>query len=255
MMDIKELSIKLGTHMALSGVTAEVPKGRLIGLIGPNGSGKTTLLRALCGLLPTYSGEITYEGQALNTLSLVKKSTLIGYLPQGRTIAWNLSVKEIVALGAMGLPPPEAHTIALASLELVGLKAMAEHGVLNLSGGQKSRVLLARLLATRCQVLLLDEPLSGLDPAWQRQVLHILISRARLGHTVIISLHDLGLAIDMCDQVMVLDDGKLIAHGEPETIINSELLERIFDLSGEVDKDDNGLRLRLSKHPILNIAP
>ncbi|MFT4090897.1 MAG: ABC transporter ATP-binding protein, partial [Asticcacaulis sp.] len=131
-------------------------------------------------------------------------------------------------------PVAERAGLAEAMLERVGLAALSDQGVFNLSGGQRARVLLARLMATQCPVMVLDEPLAALDPAWQRQVLWLLKQMAAAGHTVIVSLHDIGLAVQMCDEVLVLSEGRLIAQGAPDDVISPQVLRDVFGLSGAV---------------------
>jgi len=233
MIEIKNLSVTLGRTVAVDGLTARFGAGRLYGLVGPNGSGKTTLLKALTGLLPV-TGELRLEGERVAEMSPGQRASRIAYLPQERQVAWNLSAREIVALGAMRRPERERAALAEALLERVGLGERAGQGIFSLSGGQRARVLLARLMATQCPVMVLDEPLAALDPAWQRQVLRVLKQLAAEGHTVIVSLHDLGLSVQMCDEVLVLNAGRLVAQGAPETVICPELLREVFGLSGEV---------------------
>ncbi|MEM9965815.1 MAG: ABC transporter ATP-binding protein [Asticcacaulis sp.] len=233
MIDINSVSVRIGQTMAVDRLSTRFDGGRLYGVIGPNGSGKTTLLKALAGLLP-YEGDIRIAETSLADMSLSQRAAKTGYLPQERMVAWNLSAREIVELGLTGRAVSERAARAEAMLERVGLGACSTQGIFALSGGQKARVLLARLMATQCPVMVLDEPLAALDPAWQRQVLWLLKQLAAEGHTVVVSLHDLGLAVQMCDEVLVLNEGRFVAQGVPEVVISPEVLRDVFGLSGAV---------------------
>ncbi|MDC7681932.1 ABC transporter ATP-binding protein [Asticcacaulis sp. BYS171W] len=246
MIEVSALEVRIGATVAVASVEARFDAGRLYGVVGPNGSGKTTLIRALTGLLTPEAGEVRVEGHDVASLSLAQRAARIGYLPQERTIAWDLSVAEIVRLGTKD----GNEAVVGEVLTQVGLETLANRGVFSLSGGQRARALLGRLLATRCPVLLLDEPLMALDPAWQRQVLLILKDMAARGHTVIASLHDLGLAAQFCDAVCVMRDGRVAAFGAPEQAFTPEVLAEVFGLSGELRTEAEGLALHLAARPL-----
>lgn len=251
MIDMHALSVNLGRTQALRALDTRFEAGRLYGLAGPNGSGKSTLLKAVAGLVG-FTGDIRIAGEALADLPLKARAARIGYLPQERAIAWNLSAQAVVELGLMRRPASERAAVSRSLLERVGMGDHAQTGVFHLSGGQRARVLLARLMATQCPVLLLDEPLAALDPAWQRQILRLLKAMAAQGHTVIVSLHDLGLAAQMCDEVRVLSDGRLVGAGAPEAVFTPALLREVFDLSGEARHEADGVRLWLSPEPVFS---
>ncbi|ADU14611.1 ABC transporter ATP-binding protein [Asticcacaulis excentricus] len=248
MIETQSLSVRLAQTEAVSDVSVRFEPGRIYGLVGPNGSGKTTLLRALAGLVAPSEGVVRIDDHALSSLSLSERAARIGYLPQTRSISWDLTVREIVQLGAQRFRDAEVR--AEAALTEVGLSAVAHRRVFSLSGGQAARVLLARLLATDCQVLLLDEPLTALDPAWQRQGLGVLKAAAARGHVVIASLHDLGLAAAFCDSVCVMHDGRMAGSGAPEQAFTPALLAEVFHLNGGFRASDDGPALHLAAHPV-----
>jgi len=244
-LNIQTVSIKLGRETVVREVSAELTPGRLHILIGPNGAGKTTLLKGLAGLIPLQSGMVSYKGLDLAAQRPASRAEHIAYLPQDRGIAWDLSCVDVAALGVQNLPPELARQKAFAELEALGLQEIADRGVFSLSGGQRARVLLARVLVSPADVLLLDEPLIALDPAWQRQVLLRLKQRAEAGQTVVLSLHDLHLAAEFADTVMLMHNGRLVRMDAPEKIFIPGLLADVFNLKGELTQQGGLRTLRL----------
>ncbi|WAC48775.1 ABC transporter ATP-binding protein [Asticcacaulis sp. SL142] len=232
MIDIHNLDIDMGHSRVVNEFTARFETGRLHAIIGPNGAGKTSLLKAVCGLLPSAAGAIRLDGHDLTALSLRERARLMAYLPQERAIAWDLKAIDIVTLGCLGMSAEDSLKHAQQQLEVMGLSNKAQTSVFNLSGGQRARVLLARLLATEAKIYCLDEPLTALDPAWQRRVLEVLRARAAQGRTIIVSLHDIGLAAQFADDLWVLDQGRLVAHGEPEAALSDKVLRQVFNITG-----------------------
>jgi iron complex transport system ATP-binding protein len=225
---------RLDGRMALDAPHFEVRAGELVGVLGPNGAGKTTLLRSALGLLKLESGVARLAGRDVSTLKERERARLVGYLPQERRVAWSLPAWRIAALGATDRPPAEARVAALAALERVGLAALADRGVLEMSGGERARVLMARLLATRAPLLVADEPLAGLDPDAQLLVLDILRGEAAAGRAVVATLHDLTHAARVCDRLVVLHHGKVAAVGEPRQALAPEVLASVFHLDGRL---------------------
>lgn len=243
-----DMSVNLNNRAIIRRLNMRFERGKLSVLIGPNGAGKSTTLKALAGLLPLKSGHVWVNDTAsVHALMPVERASVIGYLPQERHIAWNLKAVEVAALGVSHLGAKAARMRGFDQLLNLGLQEQADTGVMELSGGQRARVLLARVLASQASVLLLDEPLIALDPIWQRQVLHILRTRARQGVSVVISLHDLHLTAQFADHIIVLDQGAKIIDGTPRDVFTPERLADVFGLEGSFD--DRG------QHPILSLSP
>lgn len=238
---LENVSVKLGGETVVHEVGVTLAPGRLHVLVGPNGAGKTTLLKAMASLLPLSFGHISLNDQSVARMTPARRAEIVAYLPQDRTIAWNLSSVDVASLGAYHLPPELARQKAFSELQALGLQEVADRGVFGLSGGQRARVLLARVLVSPAEIFLLDEPLIALDPAWQRHVLIRLKQRAEAGQTVILSLHDLHLAAQFADTVLLMDGGQLIACDVPEKVFTGNLLSQVFNLSGEMTR--GGLRL------------
>ena len=199
--------MKLAGRVVLSDISLSLSPGHLVALVGPNGAGKTTLLRALAGLVPS-DGAIHVGGDALASLSLRERARRFAYLPQGHIVHWPLPARDIVALGRYPhgatdparLTPKDIEAV-LRAMQAADVIAFSERRVTELSGGERSRVALARVFAVEAPVILADEPTSSLDPRHQIDVMKTLRAAADKGTLVIVVTHDLGLAARFADLV------------------------------------------------------
>ena len=235
--------VRRGKALVLDSASLSVTPGEVLGVVGPNGAGKTTLLRAGLGLTPLESGRALLSGRPVDGLSPIERARLVGYLPQERRLAWNLRAVDVAALGAPDLPPGEALALARDRLARVGILDLADRGVLDMSGGERARVLLARLLATRAPLLVADEPVAGLDPDAQLLTLDLLRAEAAAGTAVVVTLHDLGLAARSCDRVLVLNHGRVAADAAPMAALSPAVLAEVFKLDGALIETPAGLTL------------
>jgi iron complex transport system ATP-binding protein len=239
-LEIAGVTVRRAGHPVVSDVSLSVGEGEIVGLIGPNGAGKTTLLRAALGLQGLAEGVVRLGGRPIEGLGEQERAGLAGYLPQERRVAWNMPAWRIAALGSAGKPPAQAEQVARACLAELEIGSLAERGVLDMSGGERARVLLARLLATGAPLLVADEPAAGLDPDAQFLVLERLRARARAGAGVILTLHDLTLAARGCDRLAVLRHGRLHALGAPNEALSPQVLSEVFGLDGRLADSDAG---------------
>lgn len=215
----------------LSDVTAEFPAGEVTAICGPNGAGKSSLLSALAGLLATDSGEVLLDGAPLLSIRSQHRARALGYLPQVPEVAWDVSVETLVSLGRLpwkGAPASEAAEAVEQALAALDLEALRHRPVNQLSGGERTRALMARVLATRPRWLLADEPLANLDLAHGAALVRHFRQQAEAGTGVILVLHDLATAMNHADRVLVLDRGELVAVGPPGEALSESVVERVW---------------------------
>lgn len=237
---LKGLTARQGRKTVLDGASLSVSAGEVVGVVGPNGAGKTSLLRAGLGLLATTTGAAALSGRPVAQLKPHERARLVGYLPQDRRVAWNLPARMVAALGATDLADDAADGLALEMLTRVGAGDLVDRGVLDMSGGERARVLLARLLATRAPLLVADEPVAGLDPDAQLLTLDLLRAEAEKGAGVVVTLHDLGLAARSCDRIVVVEAGKVVADAAPREALSTDVLRTVFRLDGALVETEAG---------------
>lgn len=230
----RDLVVALSERDIVRGVSLSLERRHLVALVGPNGAGKTTLLRALAGLIPS-TGDVHVSGTPLSTLSLRERAKQFGYLPQGHVVHWPLPVRDVVALGRYPhgatdpsrLPLRDEDAVRRA-MEFTDVMRLADRRVTELSGGERSRVALARVLAVEAPVVLADEPTASLDPRYQIDVMKNLRGLADSGTLVIVVTHDLSLAARFADTVLVLAEGRIKAQGAPGDALSDAAMHEVF---------------------------
>lgn len=221
------LVVRLDGRTVLDRVSLVLGPGALVALVGPNGAGKSTLLRALAGLVPPEAGQVTLDGASLAALAPRARARRVAWLEQGARAAWGMTVREIAGLGRLPHGDAAAAPVA-AALAAVGLDHMADRRIDRLSGGEARRAMIARVLATAPEVLLLDEPCADLDPAQGFAVMRLLRREAEAGRAVVVVLHDLALAARFADRMALLDAGRLVADGPPDAVMADAVAGRVF---------------------------
>lgn len=227
-----QLALERGGTRVLDGISAALVPGEITAIVGPNGAGKSSLLLALAGLIAPLSGQVTLDDAPLATLDPVMRAKAIGYLPQGADIAWDVAVETLVALGRMPHRDDRAEPVN-AALTALDLHSLRHRPVSTLSGGERARVLLARVLAGEPRWILADEPLAALDLAHQLALAGHLRLCAQAGAGVVIVLHDLTLAMNHADRVLVLDRGTIAADGPPQSALSSQVIQQVWGVATE----------------------
>ncbi|MCH9809023.1 MAG: ABC transporter ATP-binding protein [Alphaproteobacteria bacterium] len=245
-LSVQGLSVQLKRREVLREVSFDLDAGQFVGLIGPNGAGKSTLLKAVMGLL-SRQGKIELKGAALEMLSPQERGRIISYLPQEREVNWPISVEELISLGRAPYHSPfssnsqadlAAIEKAIAAMDLEHIRARS---ALELSGGERARALIARALAQETDLLLSDEPAAGLDPAHQIALMATFSKLARAGRTVLASLHELTLAGQWCDRLILLSEGCIIADGTPDEVLTKDNLANVYGVTAHVSRTGDGL--------------
>ncbi len=245
MLDIKNLTKRYGKFVALNNLNLHIDKGEIFGFVGPNGAGKTTTMRITCGLLQATSGSVFVDGiDALNKPQKIKKK--VGYVPDFFGVYDNFKVMEYMEFyGSMyGVGYNEVVATSRGLLDLVNLSDKEDVFVDSLSRGMKQRLCLARALIHNPDLLILDEPASGLDPRARFEMKEILKNLGSMGKTIIISSHILPELAQMCTSVGVMEKGKLIVSGKVDDIINSQSIAQpiIIEIIGNSEQGINILK-------------
>ncbi|HEY9035113.1 MAG TPA: ABC transporter ATP-binding protein [Pseudomonadales bacterium] len=218
----------------LQAISTQVSPGELVALVGPNGAGKSTLLRAMAGIQEGVAGSVTLDGRAIRAMPAAELARRRGYLPQSATAVWPVTVKHLVGLGRLPLrafwqPATTKDIDAIArAMAQTDVTYLADRLVTTLSGGERLRVMLARVLAAEPVLLLADEPLAALDPRHQLQTMQSLRAHCDAGGSAVVALHDLSLACRFCDRLLLLEAGRAVIDGTPEAVMHSGELERVY---------------------------
>ena len=231
------LSVTLAGRVVLNDISLALSSGHLVALVGPNGAGKTTLLRALAGLVLSR-GAVHVGGAALSSLTLRERARRFAYLPQGHIVHWPLAARDIVALGRYPhgatdparLTPRDTEAV-LRAMQATDVVEFSARRVTELSGGERSRVALARVFAVEAPVILADEPTSSLDPRHQIDVMKSLRAAADQGTLVMVVTHDLGLAARFADHLLVLAKGRLASQGAPAEALSEAVMADVFGIT------------------------
>ncbi|MDZ4765630.1 MAG: metal ABC transporter ATP-binding protein [Chloroflexota bacterium] len=245
-LDVRDLTVIYRGDPALQSVSFHVHAGERVAIIGPNGAGKSTLIKAIMGLIQPRSGVIIHADESTGRL---------GYVPQHEGVDWDfpVTVRDVVMMGCarqigwLRRPRREHHAAVAEALDRVGMSALATRQVGELSGGQRRRTFIARALAQRAEMLILDEPFSGVDASAQAELLDVLDALNADGLTILLSTHDLDMAYRRFDKVLALNR-HAIAYGTPDQVYTADSLATLFGKQVTIWQDGKPVRAWLDDH-------
>ena len=243
MIDVDDVSLSFGDLDVLTSVSATIPAGRFVELVGPNGSGKTTLLRTISGALAPDHGTVRVDDVDVHILSSRASSRLVSVVPQDTTISFSFDVRHVVEMGRTPyrsrFSPPDDHDRAVVSdaMEWTETTGLGDRSIDEVSGGERQRVVLARAIAQDTPAILLDEPTASLDVNHQVEMLELVTELVADGKTAVAAIHDLDLAARFCDELVVLAEGTIVDRGPPERVLDGPTVDDAFNAKTAISTD------------------
>ncbi len=233
--EMQNTSLSYGHKPVLGGISLQALPGQMVGLIGPNGSGKSTIIKALSRIIPAHSGKILLDGRDISRIPRIELARLVGVVPQMPLLPSAFTAFEIVLMGRnphLGLfqyEGPKELEIAWRAMERTMTHTLAKRLIGELSGGEIQCLLIARVLAQETKAILLDEPTANLDIGRQVEILDLIKGLSRENNlTILAALHDLNLAAQYCDRLVLINDGRIHAEGTPAEVITSANMKEVY---------------------------
>jgi len=253
-LEVSDLSAGYGEKIVLRDISFTLKKGELVCLIGPNGSGKTTLIRAIGGFADVLHGEILLNGGSLLKMSLRERAKKIAVVPQNTYLEFPYRAYDVVMMGRMpyisrfrGETRDDADAVREA-MEMTGTYELRERRIGELSGGERQRVIIARALAQKPEILLMDEPTAHLDINYQIEIFS-LMKKLTNSAGILCSIHDVNLAAEFADRILMMYQGRIVAEGSPEDVITEENIRRVFRIEMRVSRNPFTGRIYVSRVP------
>lgn len=235
MLQLEDVTLSYGTEMTLSGISLAVGRGEILGIIGPNGSGKSTLLKGICRLLRPNAGRVLVEGRDVSTMTRTQIARRLAVVPQAPNLPDTFTAFEVVLmgrtphLGRFRFEGQKDFDIAWKAMETTRTQPLAERTMDQLSGGQKQLLTIARALAQEPKLILLDEPTAHLDINYQIEILDFVKWLCRASDIAAVAvLHDLNLAAQYCDRLVLLGQGNIHAEGSPQQVLTEENIRHVY---------------------------
>ncbi len=245
MLKLNNVSCNYGLENIIENISFEVKNGEILSILGANGSGKSTLLKAIVGILP-YQGSILIDGKESKNMDAKKRASLVAYVPQSTVIPFEFSVLEVVMMGRFHVSPfgfnynKEDKDIALDSMQKVGISHLCSKTYRYLSGGQRQLVLIARALAQCSKLIVMDEPITGLDLGNQIKLLDILSDLSNMGRTVVQTTHNPDHALRISTKVVWINDKSILRYGSPKFVVTPENIKNVYNVNSELFTHNSG---------------
>lgn len=243
--EVKDLSFSYGDHKVLNDVSFDVQLNEMLCIIGPNGVGKSTLFKCMLGILNDYEGEALVCHKRIKDMSARELAKRVAYIPQSQTLSFGYSVLDMVLMGTaarmrtLASPGRKQEEIARESLKRVGIEDLADRNYLEISGGERQLVLVARALAQQAKVLIMDEPTSNLDFGNQLRIMEQMKTLTKEGYTVIMSTHNPEQAYLFADKVLAIFAGNVMAYGTPKEVITEEIVKKLYNIDVDIRSLEN----------------
>ena len=234
----EDIGVKLGGRDILTGTTLRSFEGKMVGIVGANGCGKSTLIKTTFGIVHAHRGKVVLDGKPVSEYHPRQLASMIGYVGQEQSVAFDFSVKDVVSMGLYARRDKKRGKVIVDSAMVkLGVDKFADRSIQRLSGGERKMVFIARAVAQGADLFILDEPTNHLDIHHQLFVMDYLKNSAK---TTVIVIHDLRLAAHYCDYIYMLADGKVYAEGEPLDVLNKQNVEHVFGIEGYAVKEEDG---------------
>lgn len=252
--EVKNLYFSYGKTKVIEDVSFEAREGELLVILGPNGVGKSTLFQCILGLHSGYQGTITVNGDDVRSLGIRELARRIAYIPQTHSPVFNYTVFDIILMGTasqiseVSIPGKEQIKLAEDAITKLGIGHLKHRAYTRISGGERQLVMIARALAQKAKILVMDEPTSNLDYGNQIRILSQIKNLAKQGYTIIQSSHNPDQSFMFSDKVLALLDGRVLAYGHPEKVISGDIINKLYNIDVEVEQLHSGkIRVFLPK--------
>ena len=236
-LEVKDLSFSYGDNKVLDNVSFSSSGGEAIAVLGPNGVGKSTFFKCILGFLPIRKGKIEIEGKDVSIMKGKELSKYIAYIPQSSSPVFNHTVLDSVAMGMnnqiglFSVPGEKEREKAAAALDRLGILKLKDRGCLNISGGERQLMLIARAMVQDARIIVMDEPTSSLDYGNSYRVMETIMSLSKDGYTILFSTHDPDAAMRYSDRVIAFYKGEIIRDGKPSTVLNTDVLSTLYSIN------------------------
>ncbi|MEE8057871.1 MAG: ABC transporter ATP-binding protein [Pseudomonadales bacterium] len=247
MLEANDIALSFNGSVILNSLNIKIGEGELVGLIGPNGAGKTSLLRILANLQTPNTGSVQLDGKNLSDINRKKLAQTIGYLEQGAPAHWPLQVCRLIELGRLPYLSPWEKLSSLDSrivnwaMNQAEVQHLSTRIVSTLSGGERLRVLIARMFATEPNIILADEPIAALDPYHQLHIMELFRNHCDRGGSTVVVMHDLNMAARFCHRLALLHQGHIVCEGSPEQVLQPQQLRDVYGIQAELHHHTSGL--------------